>query len=223
MEKDDLSVPQPSPGGAESVEGNNREKETAAAGSPEVSTKDLPADLPAAYEKLRAERDALYERLLRKQAEIENIRKRTQREKEDFLQHATADLVRALLPALDGFERALKQRHADVPPQFYEGMELIYRDLKDVLSRAGLSPVETVGRHFDPHVHQAVETVEASGHGDQEIVEEFQRGYRLRKALNIPRGILIYRLPRNPLTRRVEVNSRGRSLRTNRTRSWVEP
>ena len=154
---------------------------TAAAGPPDVA-----ADLVAAYEKLKAEKDALYDRMLRKQAELENFRKRAQREKEDFLQHATADLIRALLPTLDGFERALKHRDADVPAQFYQGMELIYRDLLEVLSRAGLAPVETVGKTFDPHLHQAVETVEATNHRDQEIVEEFQRGYRLKQRLLRP-------------------------------------
>jgi len=154
---------------------------TAAAGPPDVA-----ADLVAAYEKLKAEKDALYDRMLRKQAELENFRKRAQREKEDFLHHATADLIRALLPTLDGFERALKHRDADVPAQFYQGMELIYRDLLEVLSRAGLAPVETVGKTFDPHLHQAVETVEATNYRDQEIVEEFQRGYRLKQRLLRP-------------------------------------
>ena len=154
---------------------------TAAAGPPDVA-----ADLVAAYEKLKAEKDALYDRMLRKQAELENFRKRAQREKEDFLQHATADLIRALLPTLDGFERALKHRDADVPAQFYQGMELIYRDLLEVLIRGGLAPVETVGKTFDPHLHQAVETVEATNYRDQEIVEEFQRGYRLKQRLLRP-------------------------------------
>jgi len=147
---------------------------------------ELPEDLPAAYQKLQAERDEVYDRLLRKQAELENFRKRTQKEKEDFLQHATQDLLRSLLPVLDGFERALRQRDPKVPEGFYQGMELIYQDLLGVLTRAGLTRIETVGKLFDPHVHQAVETVEADGHRDQEIVEELQRGYKLRNRLLRP-------------------------------------
>jgi len=147
---------------------------------------DLPEDLPAAYRKVLREKQELYDRLLRKQAELENFRKRVEREKEEFLKHATADLVRALLPALDSFERALKHRHANVPAQFYHGMELIHREILEVLGRAGLTPLETQGKLFDPHLHQAVETVESPAHRDQEIVEELQRGYKLKQRLLRP-------------------------------------
>jgi molecular chaperone GrpE len=146
----------------------------------------LPTDLAAAYQQLQIEKQELVERLLRKQAELENFRKRMQREKEEFLQHATFDLIRALLPTLDGFERALKHRDANVPPQYYQGMELIYKGLTDVLDRAGVKAVETEGQQFDPHVHQAVETVESANHRDQEIVEELQRGYKLKHRLIRP-------------------------------------
>ena len=145
-----------------------------------------PADLAVAYEKVAAEKQELHERLLRKQAELENFRKRVQREKDEFMQHATADLVRALLPTLDGLERALKHRDESVPEQFYKGMELIYRQLLDVLTRAGLTPIEAEGKLFDPHYHEAVERVEAPGHREHEIVEELQRGYKLNHRLLRP-------------------------------------
>lgn len=145
-----------------------------------------PADLAAACQKLRQEKQELYDRLLRKQAELDNFRKRIQREKEDFLQHATAELIRALLPVLDGFERALAHRGAGTPEQFSQGVELIYRELLETLNRAGVQSVETRGKKFDPHLHQAVETVESPEHRDQEIVEELQRGYRLHNRLLRP-------------------------------------
>jgi molecular chaperone GrpE len=186
MDKEQQSIV-PTDGGAGEDTQNAEPKEAAAAAAvPEATPSSLPADLAAAYRSLRVEKDALYDRLLRKQAELENLRKRTQQEKADFLQHATSELIRALLPTLDGFERALKQRDATVPAQFYEGMELIYRDLLTVLRRAGLVPLETVGKTFDPHIHQAVETVAAGRHRDQEIVEEFQRGYKLKQRLLRP-------------------------------------
>ncbi len=147
---------------------------------------DLPDNLPEAYKKLATEKQDLYDRLLRKQAELENFRKRVQREKEDFLQHANAEVIRMLLPVLDGFERALKHREANVPEQFYQGVELIYRQLLGALNRAGLTPIETAGKSFDPHLHQAVETVEEPGYRDQEIVEEIQRGYKLKQRLLRP-------------------------------------
>jgi molecular chaperone GrpE len=144
------------------------------------------AELTATIQRLQAEKKDLYDRLLRRQAELENLRKRMQREKEEFLQHADADLIRALLPTLDGFDRALKHRDPRVPEEFYKGMELIYQGLFDVLKRRGLEPIAAVGQTFDPHLHQAVGTVEDEQHRDQEIVEELLRGYKLKHRLLRP-------------------------------------
>jgi molecular chaperone GrpE len=146
----------------------------------------LPADLAGAYRQLLSEKKELFERLVRKQAELENMRKRVEREKEDFLQHATMGLIRALLPTLDALERGLKQREENIPAKFYAGMELIHRELLDVLKRAGLAAVESEGKAFDPHVHQAVETVETEEFDDQAVVEELQRGYKLKQRLLRP-------------------------------------
>jgi molecular chaperone GrpE len=154
----------------------------------------------AGYQALKAQKDEIYERLLRKQAEMENFRKRAQREKEEFLQHATADLVRALLPTLDGFERALQHRNSSVPEDFYQGVELIYREMMEVLRRAGLAPIETVGKAFDPHLHQAIEAVESSNHRDQEIIEELQRGYRLKQRLLRPAVVRVAVKPKAATT-----------------------
>ena len=156
--------------------------EDTAAGAPAA----VSLETSLANQKLKEEMAALYERLLRKQAELENFRKRAQREKEEFRQFATEALVRDLLPVLDGFERALRQRAPGVPESFYQGMELIYGQLSEVLARAGLEPIRTVGQLFDPHYHQAVETVEDAGRRDQEIVEELQRGYMLKRRLLRP-------------------------------------
>jgi len=144
------------------------------------------ASLAEAYEKALAENRDLYDRLLRKQAEMDNFRKRTLREKEDLRQYAAEDLIRTLLPTLDSFARALQQRDASVPAAFYQGLELIYRDLREVLGRAGVTDIETAGQVFDPHLHQAVETVAAPGRREHEIVEELQRGYLLRGKLLRP-------------------------------------
>ena len=143
-------------------------------------------DLAEALRKLQAEKQELYDRLLRKQADFDNFRKRADREKEEFLQHANADLLRSLLPALDGFDRAMKHRDGGVPEQFYQGMELIYRQLVESLRRAGLATVDAEGQIFDPAVHQAVETVESAKHRHHEVVEELQRGYKLKQRLLRP-------------------------------------
>jgi molecular chaperone GrpE len=157
---------------------------------------DLPEDLPGAYRQLLAEKHDLYDRLLRKQAELDNFRKRTDREKEELSKLATADLIRSLLPALDSFERALKHRDPRVPREFYQGIELIYRDVLDVLVRAGLDPLDTKGKLFDPHLHQAVESVESEQHHDQEIVEELQRGYKLKQRLLRPAVVKVAVAPK---------------------------
>jgi molecular chaperone GrpE len=176
-----------------------------------AASPELPADLAQAYQKLLEEKQELYDRLLRKQAEFENWRKRTQREREDFLAHAVADLIRELLPVLDGFDRALKHRDLRVPEQFYQGMELIHRELFEVLSRAGLAPVETSGQVFDPHFHHAVETVEVPGARDQEIVEELQRGYKLKHRLLRPATVKVAAAPlrEKPGTRSGHAGSDG--------------
>jgi molecular chaperone GrpE len=178
-EKELALTPQPSEPDQATPAGANGELPAAAAPS-------APPALADAHEKLLAEKKDLYDRLLRKQAELDNFRKRAQKEKEEFRQHAAEDLIRSLLPTLDGFERALSHRDASVPESFYQGLELIYRELREVLGRAGLVPIETAGKLFDPHLHQAVETVEAPGHREHEIVGELQRGYRLRHRLLRP-------------------------------------
>ncbi len=142
--------------------------------------------LGEAYEKVLAEKKELYERLLRKQAELENFRKRTQKEKEDLRQYAAENLIRSLLPTLDSLERALQRCDDTVPPAFREGLELIYREFREALSRAGVSVLETSGKLFDPYLHQAVETVNAPGRREHEIVEELQRGYKLKDKLLRP-------------------------------------
>jgi molecular chaperone GrpE len=139
-----------------------------------------------AYQKLAAEKQELFDRLLRKQAELENFRKRVQRDKEEFLQHANAELLRSLLPVLDGFDRALKHRNHSIPPDYYVGLELIHRQLTEALGKAGLTPIESKGELFDPELHQAAEKVETQEHQDQEVVEELQRGYKLRHRLLRP-------------------------------------
>ena len=164
--------------------------EAAPALDPQVSSVSSPAanvgELTATIQQLRAENLRLYDRLLRKQAELENSRKRMQREKEEIVQQANADLIHALLPSLDAFERALKDRDKTVPDGFYKGMELIYCGLLEVLERAGLARIDALGQTFDPHLHQAVETVEDERRRDQEIVEELLPGFTFKQQLLRP-------------------------------------
>jgi molecular chaperone GrpE len=136
-------------------------------------------------EKLRAERDTLLDRLARLQAEFENARKRASREQQEFRDFATADAIKALLPAFDSFERALRAP-ANQLNEFRNGVELIYKQLQDALTKLGVRPVPAKGERFDPHVHEAIEMVETSDVPDHQVIEELQRGYKLRDRLLRP-------------------------------------
>jgi len=143
-------------------------------------------------QKIRAERDTLLDRLARLQAEFENARKRAAREQQEFRDFATADAIKALLPAIDSFERALSTP-ASQANEFRNGVELIYKQLQDALSKLGVRPVPAQGQHFDPHVHEAIEMVETSAVPDQQVIDELQRGYKLKERLLRPAMVRVAR------------------------------
>lgn len=136
-------------------------------------------------QKLRSERDTLLDRLARLQAEFENARKRATREQQEFRDFATADAIKALLPALDSFERAL-QAPTNQLNEFRGGVELIYKQLQDALAKLGVRAIPAKGERFDPHVHEAIEMVETSDVPDHQVVDELQRGYKLKDRLLRP-------------------------------------
>jgi molecular chaperone GrpE len=151
------------------------------------------ADPPSSttLEALTAERDHLLEekndlldRLLRRQAEFDNFRRRAERERADTLEYANTETVRSILPILDDFERALKLEPSG--KEYVRGMELIYQRLSDSLKKLGLEPINTKGLQFDPHVHHAVEMAETDEAEDHAILDEYQRGYNFRGRLLRP-------------------------------------
>jgi molecular chaperone GrpE len=127
---------------------------------------------------LRRERDALYDRVLRQAAEFDNYRKRIERERKDLAEYAASQLLQELLPVVDDLERALQAQTGSGADAYREGVELIHRQLMELLRSRGVTPIETVGQDFDPHVHQAVEYAEAAGRREGEVITEFRRGYR---------------------------------------------
>jgi molecular chaperone GrpE len=130
------------------------------------------------------QRDEYYDLLLRTRAEFDNYRKRIDRERQDWAGAAAADLIRDLLPFVDDLERAL---NADTNAGGYrKGVELIHRQLLDLLGKRGVRPIETVGTDFDPHVHQAVMHEPVEGRRDGEVVEELRRGYMIGDRLLRP-------------------------------------
>jgi molecular chaperone GrpE len=135
-------------------------------------------------QKLKAERDSLLDRLARAQAEFENARRRASKEQQDFRDYAAIDAIRPLLPVMDSFERAL-QTKSD-PADFRSGVELIYKQLLDALAKLGVKAVPAKGEPFDPHQHEAIEMVETTEVPDHEVIEELQRGYKLKDRLLRP-------------------------------------
>jgi molecular chaperone GrpE len=146
-------------------------------------------------QKLRVERDTLIDRLARLQAEFENARKRAAREQQDFRDYALTDAIKTLLPTLDSFERAL-QISAD-KSEFRGGVELIYKQLLDALSKLGLRAVPAKGEPFDPHLHEAIEMVDTTDAADHQILEELQRGYKLKDRLLRPSMVKVARNPKH--------------------------
>ena len=129
----------------------------------------------------------LQDRLLRLQAEFDNFRKRTERERMEFAEYAGEQTVRALVPILDDFERALKAVPAgDAAGEFVRGIELIYNRLTETLKKQGLEPISAAGARFDPHQHEAIGRLETDEHEDNTVVQEFQRGYNFKGRLLRP-------------------------------------
>jgi molecular chaperone GrpE len=143
-------------------------------------------------QKLKAERDALVDRLARSQAEFDNARKRAAKEQQDFRDYALVDTLKTLLPTLDSFERALRVS-AGEKSEFRNGVELIYKQLQDALTKIGLRPVEAVGEMFNPHLHEAIEMVDTEDAPDHQVLEELQRGYKLKERLIRPAMVKVAR------------------------------
>jgi len=165
-----------------------------AAGSAEAKTSSAePPALEAELQKIKAERDELYDRLARAQAEFDNARRRAAKEQQDFRDFATVDAIKQLLPVVDNFERALQAKSE--PADFRAGVELIYKQLQDVLTKLGVRPIAAKGAQFDPHVHEAIEMVETPDAADHEVLEEWQRGYKFKDRLLRPAMVKVAKNP----------------------------
>jgi len=136
-------------------------------------------------QKLRAERNDLFERLARLQAEFDNYRKRAAKENAEYRDYAVSDAARSLLPVVDSFTLALKNSAAK-PEDLRKGMELIFKQLQDVLQKLNIERIPSQGEPFDPRVHEAIEMVETDEAPDHHVLEELQPGYRIKGRLLRP-------------------------------------
>ena len=150
--------------------------------------------LTAELDKLKAERDQLVDRLARMQAEFENARKRAERERIEYRDYATGSVVEQFLPVLDNFELALKSTGS--AEQLRSGVELIVKQMEEILRQLQVNPIPTVGEEFDPRHHEALGTVERDDLPDQHVAEEIRRGYRLRERLLRPALVRVVSNPK---------------------------
>lgn len=131
--------------------------------------------------KLQAELEEQQQRVLRTQADFDNFRRRTQKEKEDLAKYASSLLITELLPVIDNFERALSTGTDNPEVSSYaKGVEMIFRQLEGVLKAEGLEEMNSVGQPFNPEYHQAIMQVESDEYEEGIVVEEVQKGYKLK-------------------------------------------
>jgi molecular chaperone GrpE len=160
----------------------------------ELAASEPPAELEAEVARLTAERDGLQDKLLRALAEADNARKRFARDLQEAHARAVIDAARPFLPVLDSFELAAAHAGASANPELRSGLEALHRQLLDAVRKAGLEAVEApVGQPFDPHLHEALEMVDTDDVADGHVVEQLQRGYKLRDRLVRPAMVRVAR------------------------------
>ncbi|OFV86568.1 MAG: nucleotide exchange factor GrpE [Acidobacteria bacterium RBG_16_68_9] len=139
-----------------------------------------------------AEAQQHYDRLLRERAELENFKKRVQRERSEAVQFAAEQLIRDLLPLIDNLERAIEHAESGGNGQpLVEGVRLVWKSALDVLERHGVSRVEATGRDFDPSVHEAIVQVPDADREPNQVVQQFQPGYVLHQRLLRPAKVSV--------------------------------
>lgn len=170
------------------------------------------AEADEALAALQKDRDAYKEQFLRAVADFDNYRKRIERERRELSEYAAADVLRELLPIIDNFERALSafaqgasafakapaDKPADKQPDidtFRRGVELIHKQMLDLLRKRGVTPIDALGADFDPNVHQAVIHEPSEDHREGEVMEELQRGYKLGDRLLRPSMVKVAKRP----------------------------
>lgn len=185
------------------TEETEQENKAPAAEEPEVvsDTEGPSADeqLQTDLDKARQEAKAHQEQYLRTLADMENLRKRTQREKEELAKFANENILREILPVVDNLERALE--HADQKENdgsLLEGVQMTLTQFGQVLNRFGVEPIEALGKPFDPAVHQAMGQMESAEQAPNTVVQQMQKGYQLNERLLRPAFVMVAKAPVAP-------------------------
>ena len=163
--------------------------------SAEQEIAEAQANAETELEALRAEKASYLERLARLQAEFDNFRKRSARDQQDFRDYALAEALKSLLPIMDSLDRALKTNAASIE-DFRSGIELIDKQFHDALAKLGVEPVSAEGETFDPNLHQAVQMVDTDQVEDHRVIDELQRGYRIKDRLLRPAMVRVASNPK---------------------------
>jgi molecular chaperone GrpE len=163
--------------------------------SSESGAPGAPGTMLAELERLGSEASEMRDLAQRTRAECENYKKRMERERAELVRLAGFEVVKEILPVLDNLERAIRASESSPEEQFRAGIEIIQRQFKEILTRMGLSEVESEGKPFDPHLHEAVSRVETTKHPEGTVVEVFQRGYTFKDRLIRPAMVAVAQLP----------------------------
>jgi molecular chaperone GrpE len=159
-------------------------------------------ELKNRLEQKEKEAKEYYDRLLREAADFENFKKRAAKDKEEWTKFANEDLIKAILPFIDNLERAVNHAEKVVDTGvMIEGVRLTIRQILQALNRFGLVSFESVGKPFDPSMHEAMLVVESDQHQPNHVIEEFQKGYLLNNRLLRPATVSVSKLPEKEVER----------------------
>jgi molecular chaperone GrpE len=180
--------------------GRNKSSDTSP-GSPDGDQVDIPVPVEIQQEvseetlaKKDEEIKQLQDRILRMAAEVENTRKRLERERSDGISFANECLIRELLPVLDNLERAVQHGEKETNCQsLLEGVRMTLKNMGDVLGRFGCTSFESLGKPFDPKYHEAVMQQESTEHPEKTVIQEMQKGYTLHERLIRPAMVAVSR------------------------------
>ena len=173
-------------------EGDDDGREGQEEGAEAARVRELEDELAKAREEARQSQD----RWLRERADLENVKRRAERERTETIRFANERLLRDILPAVDNLARAVAHARGggDGPP-LIDGVELVLKGLLDTLERHGVSRIETQGARFDPTHHEAMAHVESAAHEPNTVVAEHQSGYRLNDRLLRPALVSVAKAP----------------------------
>jgi molecular chaperone GrpE len=177
---------------------SNPPQDPTAAGAPDpADTAGRIAALEGELASAREEARAANDRWVRERADLENVKRRSQRERTDAVRYGNEALVKDLLPVVDNLERALKASSGGPSDALVQGVGLVVKSLHDVLERHGVTRVAAHGAPFDPAHHEAVAHVESADHPPNAVIEEHQPGYRLHERLLRPALVTVAKAASN--------------------------